>query len=146
MAATAFNPISWSPSENITDEKMQQYADNLQWVYDNTPRALYTNPSGLKKPTGVRIVAGKALITARNAQTASVRVQFGNAFSNGCFPIITTGINNTFQDRVFSRFQGIGQVQPNHTGFQLFIEIPSYTKTKEIIKNNFYVHWTAIGY
>lgn len=146
MAATAFSAVSWSPSEIITDERMQQFSDNVQWVFDNTPRAMYTNPSGLKRVNGIRMVSGKALITARATATATVTVQFGNAFTNGCLPVVTTGNNNTFQNKVFVRIQGNGQLQPNHTGFQIEVEVLSVGTAKEKIKNNFFVHWLAMGY
>ena len=146
MPATSYSPVSWSPSEIITDERMQQNSDNVQWVFDNTPRALYTNPSGLKRPNGIRFVGGKALITARPTDTAQVRVQFGNAFSNGCLPIITTGNNNSFQNKVFVRIQGTGELQPNHTGFQIAVEVAATLVGNDKISNNFFVHWIALGY
>lgn len=147
MAATSFSAVSWSPSEIITDEKMQQFSDNVQWVYDNTPRALYTLPNGLIKPTGVRFIGGMTGFGRDPSNDrAQIYVGFGSAFSVGCVPIITIGINNTFQTKVAHRFSGGAQLLPDHTGFGLYVQVMATQASQDFIEQAFFVHWIAMGW
>ena len=126
---------------------MDQLANNVQWLFENTPRAMYTLPSGLRRVEGVRMSAGRVLIPRRTkSDTASATVRFGNFFSSSCEPIITTGIVTTHQRKIFVIINGIGRLNPDHTGFQVEVEVAAEGKKKDKIANSFYVTWQALGY
>lgn len=147
MAATAFSAVSWTASEVLTLDKMQQFADNVQWLRDNTPTAMYTLPSGVKRSTGVKLVAGRALVTARAEDNAMVAVNFGNTFSVGCLPIVTIGIVNDFATKMYNRVSGPGDLlSPTHTGFQIYVMVANDQAKNDKIKKNMYVHYQAVGY
>lgn len=146
MAATSWNPVSWQPNEVITDEKMQQLSDNVQYLKDNTPRAVYATDDGMKRANGVVIIGGITLITPRQADNAMVRVNFGSTFASGCNPIITTGMINNFQTQVFTRLTGIGRARPDHTGFEAHVKVLAEKDKNDKISNNIYIHYTALGY
>lgn len=146
MAVTSYSAVSWQPSEIITDEKMSQFSDNVQWVKDNTPRSYYATTSGLKRSNGIVILGGIALITPREQSFATVNVNFGSTFATGCEPVITTGIVNGFQTRVFCRLAGRGRVKPDHTGFEATVQVAANIAENNKILNNIYVHYQALGY
>lgn len=143
MAATPFRAINWAPNELIGEDKMDQLANNTQWLYENTPRTLYTLPGGLKRPDGIRISSGKALITRRNAANAAVNVYFSNFFSARCEPVVTTGIVSNDAVQVFAVINGLGStLNPTSSGFQVQVRLAASPK----IKRSFYVSWHAMGY
>ena len=146
MPATPYRAINWTPNELVAEDKMDQLANNVQWLHDNTPRALYTLPSGLRRVEGVRIAGGRVMIHKRKSDTASVAVRFGNFFSNNCEPIITTGIVTQGQRKIFCVINGIGQLQPDHRGFEAHVEIAADAKKNDKIARSFFVTWQALGY
>ena len=125
---------------------MQQFSSNVQWVYDNTPRALYTNWLGMQKPTGIKIVGGMTFFGASTSDRTTTYVSFGNAFSMGCYPVVTLGMNNTFQNKVFCRTWGSPYTQPDHIGMNIAIEVAATNDGRDKIESNFLVHWMALGY
>lgn len=148
MAATPFRAISWEPTELVTEAKMDQLASNQRWLYENSPRALYSLPSGAKRAEGVKIMAGKAYIAPNTkGDTRTVNVGFANFFSSGCQPIVTTGIISGAQDRIFCVTNGLGSaLHPDHRGFQITVNIAAELKKNDKIKSAFYVAWQAMGY
>lgn len=147
MAATPFKPISWSPTEIITEEKMDQYANNVQWVKENKPDALYTLPGGTKRYTQVKVCAGRVIIPPdAKSDTATVRVNFPNFFSSKCQPLVTTGIVSNFT-RTFCTINGINSLIPDDTGFEVQVmKFSGNSKEKTNINKSFYVNWIAVGY
>jgi hypothetical protein len=120
-------------------------ADNVQWLYEHTPRALYTTPR-LKREEGVRIVCGKVAFQKRNNDQAEETVHFNNFFSRLCQPVVTTGVMSNGQRKIFVVHRGLTQLQPNHQGFRLSVEIAADTKKRDKIGKQFYVTWMAMGY
>lgn len=142
-----FKAVNWTPNEKLGETKTNQMADNAQWLYDNTPRAVYTLPGGLRRIEGVRIAAGRVII-AKNKQSDSetTQVRFGNFFSTRCEPIITTGIVAEHQARIFCVTNGIGKLQPDHRGFNVSVNIAAEGTKNDAILRSFYVTWQAMGY
>jgi len=146
MAATPFRAVNWSPNELVGEDKMTQISANMNWLRDNTPRVVYTLPSGLRRVEGVRIASGRIMIAARKSDDATATVRFSNFFSSRCQPNITTGIVATGQVRIFCVTHGIGQLQPDDRGFQVVVNIAAENKKTDKIAKSFYVHWQAMGY
>lgn len=146
MAATPFRAINWSPNELIGEDKMDQMAANMNWLRDNTPRAVYTLPSGVRRVEGLRMAAGRVLISARKSDSATASVRFGNFFSARCQPIITTGIVATQQEKIFCIVNGFGELHPDHRGFEVQVNVAADLDKNDFIKRSFYVTWQAMGY
>lgn len=123
---------------------MDQLASNTQWLFDNMPRARYT-AHGVRQNEGVKIAAGLCLIPASDMARANREVTFGDFFSVGCQPVVTTGIVAT-QRRIHATIDGIGQLHPDHRGFQVHIYMDIPNEENNFIARNFYVSWHAIGY
>lgn len=143
----SFKAVNWSPNEILGAAKTDQMSNNAEWLYNRTPRSLYTLPGGLRREQGVRIVAGRVQIAQRlKTDTASVRVRFGNYFSTRCQPLITTGIVSGHQPRIHAVINGIGQLQPDHRGFNVQVNINADKKKNDHIARAFWINYMAIGY
>lgn len=147
----SFKAVNWTPNEEVAGPKMNQLGDNAEWLYQNTPRALYTLSGGIKRAQGIKIAAGRVMIPQNNkSDSASRTVRFGNFFSTRCQPIITTGIVSG-KTRTFCVISGIGDnsLQPDHRGFQVGVNIVTEGKNankKDHISSSFYISWQAMGY
>lgn len=147
MSSDTFKALNWTPNELLGEAKTDQLGDNAEYLYLNTPRAVYTLPSGLRRSEGVKIASGRVMITKRlKTDSATVAVKFGNFFTIGCQPIITTGIISENQTKIFATVNGIGQLQPDASGFNVAVNIATDSKKKDKIAHSFYVTWQAMGY
>lgn len=142
----SFKAINWTPNEMVGERKMDTLADNTEWLYRNTPRAIYTLPGGLRRVEGVKIASGRVIITKRNRDSATVEVRFGNYFSTRCEPNITTGVVSAAQPRIFCVVNGIGRLIPDHRGFQVGVNVAAGQKKNDKITRTMYVGWQAMGY
>lgn len=143
----SFKAVNWTPNELLAEAKTDQMSDNADYLFANTPRAIYTLPGGLRRAQGVKIASGRVLIAKdMKSDSGAVTVRFGNFFTANCDPIITTGIVATGQRKIFCVINGIGQLQPDNTGFQVGVNIASENKKKDNISHSFYVTWQAMGY
>jgi hypothetical protein len=145
MPATPFIAVSWSPNEVIGDDKMNTIANNTQWLYEYTPRVLYTD-GPLSRAEGIKIASGKVRFNKRKSDTASERVDFGNFFSTRCQPNIATGNYSNNQRKIFTAISGIGQELPDHRGFNIGVEIAATSDKNDQIVDRFWVSWIAMGY
>lgn len=146
MAATIFRVVNWAPNEVIDEEKVEQINTNIVWLRDNTPRAAYTLPGGLRRVEGLRLVAGRQPFGAKKSGTSTATVNFGtNLFVENCQPLITTGIVSTKQTELFCIINGIGQVQPDNRGFQITVSVDKKGKKRDKFKGC-HVTWHALGY
>lgn len=142
-----FKAVNWTPNEKVGEAKMGQMSDNATYLYENTPRAVYTLPGGLTRQEGVKLVSGRVLIAKKmDSDSTSARVRFGNFFSTRCEPLITTGIIAEHQVRIFCVINGIGQLHPDHRGFNVQINIAANKPKHDKVKKSFYVAWQAMGY
>lgn len=141
-----YKAVNWSPTELLGQTKTNQLGINADWLFQNTPRSIYTLPGGLVRTEGVKVATGRALVTKRNSDTAAVTVRFADFFTTDCEPIITTGIVSEGQTRIFCTINGIGKLQPDNTGFQAWVNIAAEHKKNDRIARSFYVTWQAMGY
>lgn len=144
MGATPYRAIAWMPNEVISDDKVNQMASNVQWLYEYTPRALFTD-SGLTREEGVKIASGKVRFNKRKSDSASEEVRFNSFFSTYCQPNITTGLISSGQRKIWLAVEGLGDELPDHRGFRIGVTM-EYGKKKDKIANRFWVHWQAMGY
>lgn len=148
MTAKPYRAINFTAEDLIGDDKMEQLANNIQWLYENTARTTYMLPSGLHRTENIRLAAGRGIINANTkSDGARIAVNFGNLFSQGCDPLVTTGINSSFQTRVFCVINGLGtRISPDYRGFNIYVNIAAESKKNDRIKKGFYVNWMAMGY
>lgn len=141
-----FKALNWSPNEFIGESKMDAMTDNSEWLFKYTPRALYTLPGGITREEGIRIASGRVMITEKDSANATATVRFGNFFSARCQPLVTTGIVSEDKTRIFCVLNGIGQLHPDNTGFQVAVSLDASDDKKMKISKSFYVSWHAMGY
>lgn len=147
MAATPYRAVSWAPLELIGEDKMDQMSSNIDYLRDNSLRGNYVFLNGGKRAEGLRIAGGKVLIPRNpKSDSASGPVRFGGFFSSGCKPIITTGIVADFNRRIFVAINGYGTLEPDHRGFQVFVNVAAENKKNDKIAGRMFVHWQALGY
>lgn len=142
MAETAYKPISWQSLDLATTDKLQQMNANIDYLKDNTPRARLR---GVGRDTGIRILAGIAVIPRQKDSAGSQGVKFGEFFSTGCNPIITTGII-TQETRIHVTIRGLNSFIPNEDGFVVHAQMDNPDAKKNKLDSKLYVHWQAIGY
>jgi len=146
MASTPFRAVNFQPNELLSEALLDQLASNQTWLFENTPRAVYTYAS-LNRREGVKIISGRALIGATKKNNETTTVRFGNFFSANCNPNITHGIVSAQQRRFFVTIDGIGQMMPDNTGFQIHVYLDAQTvKKHDKISRNIYIPWIAMGY
>lgn len=146
MAAEAFKVVSWSPDEPILDGKLDAMVSNDNWLKTHMVRGSYAAHSR-RRDEGIRLASGLVLITSRKQASASKTVSFGGFFSDGCRPLVSTGIVSKHQRRIFCVIDGLGnELHPNRNGFQAHVTIDAQAKKDQKIKRNFYISWLAVGY
>lgn len=145
----AFKATNWSQNELITQPKANVINDNMEWIFRNTPRAIYTLPGGgrdLRRVEGVKIASGRVIIASPTTASASGEVRFGNFFATGCEPNVTTAVISSFPGIACS-VSGIGQTLPDQRGITVKVEINSWLRTtKPSFGETIYVSFNAMGY
>lgn len=146
MASTPYRPISFSPDEAITDDKINQAMNNVQWLFENTPR-MYYNAFGLKKTSGIKILTGVGVVPATKSTLSSTTVYFGTFFSQGCSPVVVaTPVRNAGPVRFETCVSGIGQTYPDHRGCRLHISTDERLATSNYHPRALPVNWIAVGW
>lgn len=145
MAAGPYRPVSFA-EEPLTDEKMNQLANNVQWVYENSPRAMY-NAHGVVKSNGVKILAGKTWMPASTSTLSYATVYFGSFFSQGCLPVVVaTPTQHYGQTRYETVVRGLGQAFPDNRGCQIGITTDEYNAVNNHHAHGLTANWIAIGW
>jgi hypothetical protein len=144
MPALPYRAFTFQPYELVTDDMMNQVSANVQWLYENSPRVLYTS-GRLKRKEGVRICSGKVAFQKQKDDQAQVTVHFSDFFSRFCEPNITLGLLSQGENKIFVSHSGINSLIPNHTGFRIRVEVAAEKKRDKIAKQ-FYVSWQAMGH
>jgi hypothetical protein len=141
--ATPYKPMSFSEGALSLDD-MQQMADNVQYVFENTPRMRY-NYSGAAKNGQLRILAGTLMFPATKNTTQYQNAYFGNFFSAGCKPIITTSLAvPAAYNHSIRNLSGVAL--PDHRGFRAYVWNGGYdTKNRRLSKAS-RVLYIAVGY
>lgn len=145
MAATEFKVVSWT-EEVVSVDKLEAMVSNDNWIKTKMTQSFYSAFSK-KRDEGIRIASGLVLITARKSASASKTVQFGEFFSPGCRPIVTTGTVSKAQRKIWVTIDGPGnELHPTSDGFQVHVVVNASSKKNKKISPNFYVAWHALGY
>lgn len=145
MASTPFKVVSWAPLDPVDVDKLQAMVSNDAWLRDNQARARYA-ANGVTRDEGIKILSGLILIPSGKGNSKTKNVSFGSYFSEGCKPIVTTGIVSGTQRKIFVTVDGPGKVmQPQRDGMQVHVVVNS-TNAKMKITHNFYVSYVAIGF
>jgi hypothetical protein len=146
MAATPYKPVTWGDEPTYKD-KLNQMTNNDQWLYENAPR-LNFNTYGIKRTSGVKIMAAIAVVRANKSLWTSTTFNFGTFFSSGCKPVIVTGTQPTGgKYRYHTIVKGIGSYYPDHRGVEVHVGADYYgTGTKNTVDTNVYVHFIAVGW
>lgn len=140
---TVFKALNWSPNELIGEPKMDTLVSNAEFLFYNTPRVLL---SDIKRVEGVKIASGRGIIAPRDSDTAGLTISFGNFFSSGCQPIITTGISANNEVAIFCVVNGISTEQPDNTGFQVEVNVATTNAALDKFVQSVYINWMAVGY
>lgn len=145
MTATPYVSVYWNDPDPMSTDKLNQMANNEQWLFENTPRVFY-NASGATRSSGVKILAGMATIAASQTPNATGSVNFGTFFSTGCVPIITTGILSYPRGRITCAVRGIGTFWPDNRGFEVRIGSTEEIYANDKIDATVYINYIAIGW
>ena len=147
MAATPYKAVLWGNNEPLATDKLNQMANNSQYLFENMPKVTYS-AYGIKKATSVKVIAGIVSIAPNKSLWASQRVEFGSYFSAGCKPVIVTGMQPTAGKWRFQTIvKGIGTYYPDHRGCELAVGADYYgTSVKNVVDVKVYVHYIAIGW
>lgn len=146
MASSPYSPTSFNPDEPISDDKMNQIANNVQWLYENSPRMLY-NAHGTKKGSGIKILSGMSIVPTSASTLSTVTVYFGSFFSQGCRPVVVATPNGRGgRTRYMSTVKGIGYDYPDHRGAELQLTTDEYAAASNKHLIAITVHWIAVGW
>lgn len=146
MATTPYKPTSWGIGEQITREKLNLMTSNDQYLFENQPNAFY-NAHGIKKTTGLKIMAGYTVIRSGKSRHYEREVYFGNFFSVGCKPIIVTGLVIQKQSRIHCVLRGLrGEYWPDHRGFTAVVDTDEINPKTNYFHYGVNVQFLAIGY
>lgn len=146
MAATQYKPVVWG-EEPVDTGKLNQMANNTQYVYEMTPRMLF-NAYGVKKTNAVKIISGIAIVPANGALWSSVDVSFGTFFTPGCKPVVVVSRQPTSGKwRFHTLARGLSENNIDHRGVKIACGADYYgTSTKNVCDVPNTVHYIAIGW
>lgn len=145
MTATPFTPIAWN-NEPITDAKMNQMANNDQWLYEHTPTVKFAS-YGVNKETGIKIHSGICIVPASGTAGAVANWYFGSFFTPGCRPVVNATVQpTTTRVRIYCIVRGIGQIAPDHNGCAITAINHEIVTSSSRVDAPVYIHVTAIGY
>lgn len=144
MAATPYRPVSWT-DQNLSKEKLQQMANNEQWLFENNPKIRYNYSGAIIRDNGLKIIAGKSPFGTSGLDSIDTWVYFGNFFSAACKPIVTAVVETGgFWLRKFITIRGIGG-EIDYRGF-----LAHLTTHENVVDNRVeasgWIHWTAVGF
>lgn len=141
-----YKVVSWSPGEVVTAESLNALAGRDDWLKENAVTGKHTY--GTTRTTGVKLVNGLTTIAANTGNDRrTVRVNFGNFFSSGCRPVVTTSVTSTTQAQLFVNITGPGSiVAPTREGFDIQVIVSGAYAAKNRKLKKCYVSWIAMGY
>lgn len=146
MAAGPYRPLSFVDGEALDVNKLNTIAQNLQWLYENTPRISY-KAFGLVKSSGAKILAGANTVPASKTTLSYATVYFGTFFSQGCQPIVVaTPVQSGTRTRFETVVKGIGRTYPDHRGCNIGVTTDEYNMSLNKHVTNLPVNWIAIGW
>ena len=90
MTAKPYVPVTWG-DEPIFVDKLNQMGNNEQWLFENSPK-MYYDAYNIKKPSGVKIMAGILVLAGSTTKIQTGTFFFGSFFSSGSHPIVVTSV------------------------------------------------------
>jgi len=142
MAVTAYRPVSFTDGLLKLD-KLQQTSNNIQWLYENSPR-IRVDDRIITKDSSLRILAGKTAYLWTNTDYIDVNVQFKNFFTPGCRPIVTATVETLgWKLRKLVTVRGFGG-EIDHRGF--WAHVTDHETVAPRIEAWGIVSWIAVGY
>lgn len=143
MAANDYKPVSWN-GEPITNLKLNQMANNTQYLFERAPRIRYSG-AGLTRDTALKIISGKSPFPIKtNMDWVDTNIYFGSFFSAGCKPVVVATVETTGGWlRKYVSLRGFGG-EIDHTGF--IAHVVTHESFADHINSVGWVHWTATGY
>ncbi len=145
MAATPYKPVSWQDNEPLFTSKLNQMTNNEQWLYENTPRMLYT-AGALKRSAGVKLASGILLCNPSPSGVQQHVVYFGSFFSQSCSPTVVTQLVHQGEVRITFGVKGIGQQSIDHRGFEVLGGAIHHSSTWKAMTRRFWINWIAVGF
>lgn len=145
MAATQFVAVNWNPGAVMDEDTLDQMNNNINYLRDQSVNGKYQALGGGLVDIRIKLLCGRAIITPRRTDTATVRCSFASMFTPNSTPVVTTSIVSPGQIKIFHKISGIGRLHPNHQGFDCSVNIYASGKSDKIVKP-LYVNWIAMGY
>lgn len=143
MAATPYKPTNWG-SESISQPKLQQMANNDQWLFENMARVRYS-AGGLTRDSGLKIAAGKTAYPATQSDWIDVFVYFGTFFSAGCKPVVNASVEPAL-GRIGVVLSGLNfGTEMDYRGFRAHV-YQDFQASGNPLQGAGWVHWQAVGY
>lgn len=146
MTATPYVAMDFAPNTLVEETVLDRLVNNVQWIYENKPTAKWSNPDGTERTEGVKLLGGKLLMPITKAIDAGGVVRFNEFFNLGCAPVITTTLISSFERRIHHTIAGIGQLQPDETGFNVYFGMDQRGKKKVTFTGVFALSWIAMGF
>lgn len=144
--ATPYKPVSWG-NEYISSDKLNIMTSNDQFLFERTPVVYYKGYGVSKKSGGMKMLSGIVVFPANKKVSAATKnYYFGSFFSQGCKPLVTTGIATSSGGRYHAIVRGHGGLSPDHRGLRVTLLANAATVKKSKIYHKTYVFFTATGY
>lgn len=141
---TPYKPVAWTEGP-LQVSKLQQMADNDQWLFENGARMLYY-AHGISRATGNKMLCGFMLFPAYQLQLQSATQYFPNFFSAGCQPVVTASLYSIGLKKVHLMLTGIGRDLPDHRGFAAYLSTDDNTSSTNYFHSVTRLGWIAMGY
>lgn len=150
MAQNDFVPVSWN-GESISTDKLNQMANNDQFLFDRTPLVRYAFQGGqqtITRDNSVKIISGKTpFVPSANTDWIRQNIYFGTFFSAGCSPVVTATVETQGPERRTVSIHGLGGLNTDIdiNGFVAHVWVASDTGNPYVSTSGF-IHWIAVGY
>lgn len=146
----AYTPITWTNGEDITVEKLNQMASNIDELYRQFS-AMRIDFDGVEESQDkpVKVWAGNARFSPTGTKRAMVVVDFPtNYFSAGCNPIVTVTMMRRLRNRVWLSVRGKGAGDANNWPDSTGVEIHGIIDPKADYNFDLYegLHIIAVGW
>lgn len=145
VGAAPYKPVTFN-SESLSQAKLQQMANNMQWLFENNPRVRYLPPGGSPRDAGLKIMYGKAPFPIWASGVYDAFIYFGSFFSAGCKPIVTTSLEVTgSRGAKANTIRGLGG-EIDYRGFVARVFTVERPGVPTDIEAGGWIHWQAAGY
>lgn len=145
MSATPYKAVNWQDDEPVFTNKLNVMTQNDQWLFENTPRMLYTG-FNQRRTEGMKIASGILLCNPNPYGVQQHVVYFGSFFSEACTPVVVTGLMHQGEVRITFGVKGIGQTYVDHRGFEILGGAINHNANWKAMTKQFWVTWIAVGY